>query len=216
MTAGSILPITIIKNQLYFLFGKENSMEDSHKGFSDFGGGCENNETPFQTALREGAEETTFFFGNKNDVKKMIHKAGGFYPLVYNNYHCHLFFLNYDENLVKYYNNNHINLWNRFNKKQLNDSKLFEKIELKWFSIRELKTKRHLFRKFYREIIDKILDELSLIKKFIRSKKNKSIKNICRRGGVADETETLNSGDTVERVYFNKNNNNKTIKKYKK
>ena len=42
MVAGSILPITIYKNKLYFLFGKENSMEDSSKGWSDFGGGCEN------------------------------------------------------------------------------------------------------------------------------------------------------------------------------
>ena len=37
MVAGSILPVSFNdKNQLCFLFGKENPMEDSAKGFSDF------------------------------------------------------------------------------------------------------------------------------------------------------------------------------------
>ena len=177
MPAGSILPVSIVNGQLYFLFGKENSMEDSHKGFSDFGGGCENNETPFETAMREGAEETTFFFGDKNQVKKMIQKAGGFYPLVFNDYHIHLFYLDYDENLPFYYNNNHIQLWNRFDRNLLNKSKFFEKIEMKWFSVNEMRTQKKNFRKFYQEIIDKILEEIGSIKKFMRTKKNKSRKN---------------------------------------
>ena len=38
MVAGSILPIALNeKGELCFLFGKENPMEDSAKGFSDFG-----------------------------------------------------------------------------------------------------------------------------------------------------------------------------------
>ena len=40
MGAG-ILPTTIHNNKLYFLFGKENPLEDSSKGWSDFGGGIE-------------------------------------------------------------------------------------------------------------------------------------------------------------------------------
>ena len=61
MVAGSILPVAIHKNQLYFLFGKENPMEDSAKGWSDFGGKMENGETPYTAALREGSEELTGF-----------------------------------------------------------------------------------------------------------------------------------------------------------
>ena len=56
MGAG-ILPTTIHKNKLYFLFGKENKFEDSAEGFSDFGGGTDNNEDYLQTAVREGGEE---------------------------------------------------------------------------------------------------------------------------------------------------------------
>ena len=44
MGAG-ILPTTIHDNKLFFLFGKENRFEDSAPGFSDFGGGTDDNET---------------------------------------------------------------------------------------------------------------------------------------------------------------------------
>lgn len=191
MTAGSILPVSIVNGQLYFLFGKENSLENSHKGFSDFGGGTENNETPFETAMREGAEETTFFLGDKKNIKNMIQKAGGFYPLVFNDYHIHMFYFDYDENLPKYYNNNHINLWKHLDKKYLNNSRLFEKIEIKWFSVNEMRTKRNKFRKFYREIVDKILEEVDSIKKFIRSKKNRSRKRCCNNKNKTIKTKHL-------------------------
>lgn len=182
MPAGSILPIAIHNNQLFFLFGKENSMEDSHKGFSDFGGGAENDETPYETALREGAEETSFFFGDKNDVEKMIKKSGGFFKVIHDTYHAHLFLIEYDENLPKYYNNNHRHLWNKMDKQVLNQSKFFEKIEMRWFSVRELTTKRKLFRHFYKEIVDQIKEQLPEIRRFMeakhKTKKNKTRKNI--------------------------------------
>ena len=66
MGAG-ILPTTIHNNKLFFLFGKENKYEDSAPGFSDFGGGTDNNETYFETAIREAGEELTGFLGNDNE-----------------------------------------------------------------------------------------------------------------------------------------------------
>lgn len=45
MVAGSILPVTIHNGKLYFLFGKESPMEDSAKGWSDFGGRVDPGET---------------------------------------------------------------------------------------------------------------------------------------------------------------------------
>ena len=53
MVAGSILPVTIHNNELFFLFGKENPMENSAKGWSDFGGRVDAGETPYTAALRE-------------------------------------------------------------------------------------------------------------------------------------------------------------------
>jgi 8-oxo-dGTP pyrophosphatase MutT (NUDIX family) len=176
MVAGSILPVSIHNNKLYFLFGKENSLEDSAKGWSDFGGGVEKGETPYSTAMREGGEELTGFLGDGKDIKKLIKKNGGVYKIQHNTYHAHLFFLEYDENLPKYYNQNHLFLWNKMDKNVLNDSKLFEKIEIGWFSIEDMKRRRSEFRNFYQEITDQIIGDVENIDKFIRKNINKSRK----------------------------------------
>jgi hypothetical protein len=39
---ASILPVTIYKGKLYFLFGKERAI-DENPGWSDFGGGTDKN-----------------------------------------------------------------------------------------------------------------------------------------------------------------------------
>jgi len=176
MVAGSVLPIAFHKNKLYFLFGKENPMEDSSPGFSDFGGGVEKDETPYKTALRECAEEISGFFGDAKSVEKMIKTGGGFYRFSHNDYHIHIVLVDYDENLPKYYNQNHRFLWKRMDKKFLNDSKLFEKIEICWFSVEDMKRRKKEFRGFYQEIINHMLMELPEIMKFAKMK-NLEIKN---------------------------------------
>jgi len=174
MVAGSILPVTIYKNKLYFLFGKENSMEDSAKGWSDFGGGCENEESPFKTAMREGGEELTGFLGDDKNIKKLIKKNGGTYNITHNTYNVHMFFLEYDENLPKYYNLNHKFLWERMDHKVLSDTKLFEKIEIDWFSLDDMRRRKKEFRKFYQEIVDKFLEDKENIYNFAVKKTKQS------------------------------------------
>ena len=170
MVAGSILPVAIHKNQLFFLFGKENELADT-PGFSDFGGGVDNGETPYKTALREGAEELTGFLGDEIEIEKLIQKNGGTYNLTHGTYHMHIFAIDYDENLPKYYNHNHQFLWNRMNKHQLEKTKLFEKAEIRWFSIANMKKDRSLFRIFYQEIVDILIKHSSKIKKFAEKRK---------------------------------------------
>lgn len=185
MVGSSILPVALYKNQLYFLFGKENPLEDSSKGWSDFGGGVEKNHSVYDTATREGAEELTGFLGDKNQVHNMLKKSGKKYKLVHmtnggeNAYHVHMFLTEYDENLPKYYNNNHSFLWENMDKNVLNKTKFFEKIEIKWFSVDEMRKRRNEFRGFYREIVDKMLAQLPHIRSHMRtqqSKKNKKTK----------------------------------------
>lgn len=180
MVAGSILPVTIHNDELYFLFGKENSMEQSAKGWSDFGGGVEKGETPFKTALREGSEELTGFLGDSKQLAKHIKNHGGFYHIEHNNYHVHIIFLEYDENLVKYYNDNHAFLWKRMDNQLLSKTKLFEKIEIGWFSLEDINKNRGEFRSFYEEIIDKILAHVENLRPFIENRdkrRRKTIKN---------------------------------------
>ena len=178
MVGSSILPVAYYKNQLYFLFGKENPMEDSHRGFSDFGGGIEPGEDIIKTAIREGSEETTGFLGNEKQLKKMIKKNGGTYQINHNDrYFVNIFCMEYDECLPKYYNQNHQFLWKKMDKELLNKSKLFEKIKIDWFTPEQMKLHKNKFRKFYREIVDKMLLELPKIKKFIISR-NKNFTKI--------------------------------------
>jgi hypothetical protein len=84
-----------------------------------------------------------------------------------------MFFMEYDPKLTSYYNANHAFLWERMDKKMLNDSKLFEKIEIDWFTPDDMVKRRSEFREFYREIVDKILADIPKITKFIRSKTSK-------------------------------------------
>ena len=169
MVAGSILPVALNeKGELCFLFGKENPMEDSAKGYSDFGGRLEKNETPYEGALREGSEELTGFLGDKKQLRKLIKKNGGYYPIKIDTYHIHIFHLNYDEHLPVYYNNNHKFLWNKMDKNLLNNSKLFEKIQIEWFSISDMMSRKKEFRNFYQSFLDVITEHQDKIKVFLR------------------------------------------------
>lgn len=166
MVGSSILPVTIHNKKLFFLFGKETPLETSAPGWSDFGGGMEPGETAIETALREGGEELTGFLGDAKQLKQHIKNHGGIYPINYEDkYHIHVIYIPYDENLPKHYNQNHQFLWDRMDHKLLQSTKLFEKIEIQWFSEAQAKTKRNEFRHFYREILDRILREKSNIQK---------------------------------------------------
>ena len=61
-------------------------------------------------------------------------------------------------------------------KNMLNKSKLFEKIEIHWFSVKEMKNRILEFRAFYREIVEILLENKDDIKNFIKSRKNKTLK----------------------------------------
>ena len=182
MTGSSVLPVTMYKNELYFLFGKENPMEDSARGFSDFGGGVEKGENIFATAMREGGEELSGFLGDGRAIKKHIKKSGGIHKLKFDDYHVHLFYLPYDKNLPIYYNQNHRFLWERMNKKWLNKTKLFEKIEIDWFSLKDLKKRRKEFRKFYQQFLDILQDNKSTIRKFVTKCMSKTRSKKVKRG----------------------------------
>jgi 8-oxo-dGTP pyrophosphatase MutT (NUDIX family) len=180
MPGASILPVALYKNKLYFLFGKENPFEDSAKGFSDFGGGIEPGETAFETALREGSEEMTGFLGTNIELKKRLRKTG-VYKINYrfndtldvdssnkNTYIVHVFPFPYDTGLVKYFNNNHSFLWNKMDTKMLNDSKLFEKIEIDWFCEDDLPKRISEYRPFYADIVKEIIQHKAKIRLFMK------------------------------------------------
>jgi hypothetical protein len=172
---GSILPVTIHNNKIYFLFGRERDI-DENPGWSDFGGGSDKGETLLQTAIREGGEEMTGFLGSSVDIKKLLNKYGtyniDYKSEGYTTYRCHIFPMNYDEKLPFYYNNNQQFLQKRLDQKVIRDTKIFEKTQIKWFAFDELKKDIKQFRSFYQNIIHLILGNKSAIEGFV----NKSFK----------------------------------------
>jgi 8-oxo-dGTP pyrophosphatase MutT (NUDIX family) len=198
---GSILPITIINNKVYFLFGKEREI-DENPGWSDFGGGTDKGETLFQTAIREGSEELTGFLGNPQDIIKLLHKYGtfniDFKSLGHTTYRCHIFPMIYDDKLIYYYNNNQRFLQKKLDPKIIRDSKIFEKTQIKWFSFEELKKNHNEFRSFYQNIVDLIIENKNGIEKFVR----KSLK-------VSHIKTSRNQNSSLTKTIKNRPNKNK-------
>ena len=173
--ASSILPVAIHNNKLYFLFGKENDLEDSAKGFSDFGGGVEKGETVLVSALREGSEELTGFLGTPEMLKQRLKKTGT-YKIEHtfadkgNKYTVFIFPILYDTALLEYFNNTHAFLWKKMDKHMLNKTKLFEKIKIDWFCEDDLVKRMSEYRPFYKEVVHHIIQEKAKIRKFIVGK----------------------------------------------
>jgi len=184
MGAG-ILPTTIHNGKLYFLFGKEGKYEDSAPGFSDFGGGTDNDETFLETAIRESGEEFTGFLGNDAQIRKMLSRCGT-YNIDYKTdghktYRMHIFPFEYNEWLPYYYNNNQRFLQKRLDPKVLKNSKIFEKAEIRWVPVDDLKKMRPQFRSYFQNIVDMMLAQKDSIKSFIESSHKKCLKKSTKK-----------------------------------
>ena len=177
MVGTSMLPIALHKGQLFFLFGKEKAVEYGIQGFSDFGGGLEN-ESSFDGAIREGCEELTGFFGNESQLRKHVKDNGGVHKINHKDkYLVHIFKTQFDPMLPIYFGNNHRYLYEKMNGSFLKSTKLFEKIQLQWMSVTDIKNNKRLFRPFYRDVIDTILNDLHSIRKFIKNTNKKNNKS---------------------------------------
>ena len=201
MGAGA-LPTAIHNGKLYFLFGKENKYEKSAPGYADFGGGADNNETLFKTAVREAGEELTGFLGSDQEVRRLLTKNGT-YNIDYTQsghkpYRTHIFPYKYDEMLPYYYNNNQRFLQTHLSPVVIKTTKIFEKQEIKWVCVDDLKKMRPQFRNYFRNIVDAIIDQHDDIKSCM----NKSSQN--------KRTKTIKRKNTTKK-YFNK-----SIKRHKR
>ena len=192
MGAG-ILPTTIHNGKLYFLFGKEGKYEDTAPGFSDFGGGTDNKETFLSTAIRESGEEFTGFLGNSKDIRDLLTKHGTYNidhkSEGHGTYRTHIFPFEYNHWLPHYYNNNQRFLQKHMAPKIFKTTKIFEKAEIRWGCVDDLKKMRPQFRFWYKDTIDKIYDQRNDIKNFIlkglkKSTKKKTLRKNIKKSGT--------------------------------
>ena len=156
MGAG-VLPVSFYKGQLYFLFGEEF---DEHK-WIDFGGGEKRGETTLQNAIREGCEELNGFFGSENEFKHLI-KNNLIIKLSLETYTTFIVEVPYDPNLPFYFNNHH-----KFIKSHLphlvGKNGLFEKRQIKWFTLTDMNQQRSRFRHYYKAMLDQIRQHEKII-----------------------------------------------------
>jgi 8-oxo-dGTP pyrophosphatase MutT (NUDIX family) len=181
---ASVLPATIYKNKLHFLFGKEREV-DENPGWSDFGGGTDNNESFMDTAIREAGEELTGFLGDDTHVEQLLKKHGTFHVDFKGDghavYRVHIFPMNYDPMLPHYYNNNQHFLQKKLSPKIIRDTKIFEKAQIQWICIDDLQKMSKEFRKFYQNVLALILVKKKEIENFIRTSLKKHKKTRRRR-----------------------------------
>ena len=170
---GGILPVAIKNNKLYFLFGKENELDDT-PGWADFGGGNEAGETHFDTALREGSEEINGFLGSAEQLRKRV-KKNKVATIKFKEYTTYIFKMDYDERLPTYYKNNY-EFFSRYlpHVKHKKDNGLLEKAKIRWFSYDDLKKEKKEFRSFYQNIVEMIIkQEKDIIKKVLTSERTR-------------------------------------------
>ena len=191
MTASGFLPVCLINNRLMFLFGLEAPCEDSAKGYSDFVGGVDKNENEksdkgiYTSGLRECSEELSGFLGGPKEFDQLVRKNGGYIKYTHHNcgsaYHIHVFRLDYDEKLVQYYNASHKYLYEKLDHRLLQETNVFEKIKIKWFTVEMMKKEMNTFRSFYRDIVRELIEEAPTIKLFIKNTMNNENKKTKKR-----------------------------------
>jgi hypothetical protein len=157
---GGILPFTIYKGNVLFLFGRENKDKykteiSKRKLWSDFGGSREGNETEKETAIREGFEESSGFFGSENEVSQSINRKC-VQKIEHNKYTTFVFYIPYDETLVKRFRKDF--LYVKKHKPEIyNKEGLYEKDMIKWVPYNKLQEFKHESRVFYRGIVNKLI-----------------------------------------------------------
>jgi len=178
---GGILPVAIKNDKVYFLFGKENELDDT-PGWADFGGGHEEGETHFDTALREGSEEINGFLGSAEQLRTRV-KKNKVATIKFKRYTTYIFKMDFDEKLPTYYKNNY-DFFTRYlpHVKHKRDNGLLEKAKIKWFSYDELKKEKKHFRSFYQHIVDLIIkEEKNITNKLIKNNKTKKRRDRLKR-----------------------------------
>ena len=152
---GGVLPIAIYKGKVYFLFSREyiNSKDDGGL-WSDFGGSKDDNETYFQTALREGYEESDKIIGSKKNIKNLMKNS--LQEITVNGYRTYVVLINYDKDLPKKFRKKFLQI--KENKPHLLcKNGLYEKDMLKWYTYEDIKKNFNKFRPFYKNIVRNIL-----------------------------------------------------------
>ena len=154
---GGILPVAYHKDDIYFLFARESFINKRHKGlWSDFGGSKENYESQYETAIREGAEESSGILGDECDIRILIknHCIG---KIRDRGYSIYLVRVEYNKQIPKIFSDHFKKVLKEYPKLVHAHNGLFEKDKLKWVKLQDLTENINIFRPWYKKFIYKII-----------------------------------------------------------
>jgi 8-oxo-dGTP pyrophosphatase MutT (NUDIX family) len=154
---GGILPIAIHNNNIYLLFSRE-ALTPSHSAsgqWSDFGGGHEKNETPYDTAVREGFEESNGLFKSIDQVKDLI-KTNLIGKIETNNYVCYMVEIPWDAKIPKRFKKVYDDALRDTPDLVMKHNGLYEKDKAMWLKLEQIIKKKRVFRRWYHSILYKI------------------------------------------------------------
>lgn len=155
---AGILPFARVNKKIYLFFGRENAEGNSSAAgkWSDFGGSKEKTETEFETAFREGCEELSGIFGDNETIDQMLKETN--IVIKTNTYYTYLMQVEYDKNKEE-------ELKNIYNKTLQENpdlvykhNGLYEKDRGKWIELRELNSFRPNLRRWYNNMLTKIIE----------------------------------------------------------
>ena len=150
---GGILPVTIHENNVYFLFSREyiNARKDGGK-WSDFGGSKEKNESYYDTAVREGFEESSGFIGSKQDIKNLIKNKFIKTITLPDGWRTYIVFIPYDKDLPRRFREDFLKMESNHPEKICKNG-MYEKDMLKWVDFNDLEEFNKDVRRWYKKVV---------------------------------------------------------------
>jgi hypothetical protein len=98
--------------------------------------------------------------------------------------------MEYDPKLILYYNNNQQFLQKRLDPKVIRDSKIFEKQQIRWFSINDIMKQKKQFRSFYQNVVELILAKKTEIDTFARKSLLRKTKSSYKRSNKSSSNKS--------------------------
>jgi len=154
---GGILPLASYKGKLYFLFSRETkSIKYKDSGlWSDFGGGSEKGEGFFETAVREGWEESMEILGSKKDITYILNNYT-VETIEINGYKTYVIMMKYNKDIISLFDKKYKDVIEN-NSDKIGKKGLYEKDKIRWIELNDLKKNIKIFRPFYKKFIYKLI-----------------------------------------------------------
>ena len=156
MGAG-ILPVAYHKGNWYFLFARESKYYKKHQGlWSDFGGSKEKNETRYQTAVREGFEESNGILGDEKNIRNLI-KNYCVTTVGDKGWTTYIIKVKYNKKIIKLFQDNFKKVLKETPEIVKAKNGLYEKDKLRWIKLQDLKKNMGIFRPWFKKFVKQIL-----------------------------------------------------------